>query len=198
MEPEGARSEVAANVPASPPMDAAPKWLTANTVPRFFNWGAFLMPTPWCLAMGQWVWALTAALSPVLWLVLMAVPEPDWTLYWETVLRTLAYAVVFIVSPLCASFGSDVEFLCVVQAPQATGGGSRVGEVLLALELCLAPLAVSVCLRLTGNRWAVRSRSFKDLGHFRTVQRTWAAWGVVIVLLGFVILFFYPFLMGIA
>lgn len=61
----------------------------------------------------------------------------------------------------------------------------------------LFALPIMIVLGIKGNVWAWRKRHFADAQEFKTVQKTWAKWGIILfiiqlLLLGVAVIFGYP------
>ena len=185
IEPEGAPSEVPANKVGPAARDAKPAGLTPDTVPRFFNWGAFLIPVPWCLAMRQWVWAIAAAATPLTLVIIM----------WMSIgLLPPSLSVIYAVAWILAVTGIGLLLVCPLWISPIAGIGligttsgslkaEIVWHVLPVLAFCLIPFAISLYLGFAGNRLAAQSRTFSGVAGFRVVQRKWAIWGLLMYLI---------------
>lgn len=162
-----------------------------DTVPRFFNWGAFLIPVPWCLAHRQWLWAIAAAATPVV-LVARAVGPHGFASvpFREHLAFGLAYIVFIVICPLWLSLVFGVGLM-------VTLNGYLDIETIATFVYWIIPLAVSLYLGIVGNKLAVRERRFEDDWDFRLVQRLWTAWGVVVFPITPALLYLVAYLMGV-
>ena len=65
--------------------------------------------------------------------------------------------------------------------------------------LTIVPLVgyiVPIILGLKGNEWAWKNRRWKDIDHFKRVQKKWAIWGASLIIplfVSFAVLFFFAF-----
>ena len=56
--------------------------------------------------------------------------------------------------------------------------GNRVYIGLLAIIPCIN-IIILIILGIYGNKWAWQNRKWDSIEHFRTVQKSWAKWGLV-------------------
>ena len=70
------------------------------------------------------------------------------------------------------------------------GLGNKTYITLLTLVLVfipvvgnLAALIACIIFGIKGNRWAWQNKQWKSVEHFQKVQRTWACWGIAIMLI---------------
>lgn len=58
-------------------------------------------------------------------------------------------------------------------------------SVWIALLAFIVPWPImEIILGVKGNEWAWQNRRFESVEHFKEVQRKWAIWGVIIVIIG--------------
>lgn len=48
-------------------------------------------------------------------------------------------------------------------------------------------LVMTILLGIKGNEWAWKAKKWDSIEHFKTVQRKWAKWGVILLIAGVVI-----------
>lgn len=62
--------------------------------------------------------------------------------------------------------------------------GNSVWIGLIALIGGPVTLIIAIALGIKGNEWAWQNRRFESVEHFKEVQRKWAIWGIIIVVIG--------------
>ncbi len=66
--------------------------------------------------------------------------------------------------------------------------------------LCLIPcvnLIMAIILGVKGSEWAWQYRKFESVEQFKTVQKAWTKWGVIVLIINIVLGVAYGILMGI-
>lgn len=130
-------------------------YTNVETVPRFFNLGAFFAPFLWCAAMRLWGWAVTLVLIPAIVMIV---------------------STLFVMAAIWGVLTSETRTLMAFESlmslylvPFAIAAG---------FELCMA-----VYLAFFGSSMAWESRPFESVQEFVKVQRTWAVAGFIIFIL---------------
>ena len=74
------------------------------------------------------------------------------------------------------------------------GLGNRTYITLLTLVLVFIPfvgniaaLIANIIFGINGNRWAWQNKQWKSIEHFHKIQRTWACWGVSLMIIGLIL-----------
>lgn len=64
--------------------------------------------------------------------------------------------------------------------------GHNVWIGLIAL-LGPASLIMAIILGLKGNEWAWQNRQFNSVEEFKTIQKAWTKWGIIVLIIGVVL-----------
>ena len=75
------------------------------------------------------------------------------------------------------------------------GLGNRTYITLLTLVLVFIPfvgniaaIIANIIFGIKGNRWAWQNKQWKSIEHFHKVQKTWACWGIGLMIVGLILI----------